>query len=158
MLLHACSSFTFVISLYLLVIMQQVIFSQWIPEVVKHCPKRPFFLVGTQIHLRSDEATIGELWKCNQVPVSQIAAEQAANELRAMKYIECSDWTLEGLTEVFDEFILQSLTRPKAPSKWSSFLHPKVAFPILRSAYMHYICLVLYSLLTICVTFRQKQD
>ncbi len=34
---------------------------KWVPEITHHCQKTPFLLVGTQIDLRDDAATIEKL-------------------------------------------------------------------------------------------------
>ena len=36
---------------------------KWVPEITHHCQKTPFLLVGTQIDLRDDAATIEKLGK-----------------------------------------------------------------------------------------------
>ena len=66
---------------------------QWVPEISHHCQKTPFLLVGTQIDLREDVATIDKLAKNKQKPLSNEAGEKLAKELRAVKYVECSALT-----------------------------------------------------------------
>merc|ERR1711992_367357 len=41
---------------------------KWVPEISHHCQKTPFLLVGTQIDLRDDAATIDKLAKNKQKP------------------------------------------------------------------------------------------
>ena len=43
---------------------------QWVPEISHHCQKTPFLLVGTQVDLRDDAATIEKLAKNKQKPIS----------------------------------------------------------------------------------------
>lgn len=43
---------------------------QWVPEITHHCQKTPFLLVGTQVDLRDDGATIEKLAKNKQKPIS----------------------------------------------------------------------------------------
>lgn len=38
---------------------------KWVPEIQHHCQKTPFLLVGTQIDLRDDAATVEKLGKWN---------------------------------------------------------------------------------------------
>ena len=45
-----------------------VLILRWVPEITHHCQKTPFLLVGTQIDLRDDAATIEKLG----VPLSSI--------------------------------------------------------------------------------------
>ena len=66
---------------------------QWVPEITHHCQKTPFLLVGTQIDLRDDAATVEKLAKNKQKPITQDAGEKLARELRAVKYVECSALT-----------------------------------------------------------------
>ena len=49
---------------------------QWVPEIMHHCPKTPFLLVGTMIDLRDDAATIEKLSKVKQKPITIEAAEK----------------------------------------------------------------------------------
>jgi len=85
---------------------------KWVPEISHHCQKTPFLLVGTQIDLREDVATIDKLAKNKQKPLSNEAGEKLAKELRAVKYVECSALTQQGLKIVFDEAILAALDPP----------------------------------------------
>ena len=66
---------------------------KWVPEITHHCQRTPFLLVGTQIDLRDDAATIDKLAKNKQKPLSLEAGEKLAKELRAVKYVECSALT-----------------------------------------------------------------
>lgn len=66
---------------------------QWVPEITHHCPRTPFLLVGTQIDLRDDVATIEKLAKNKQKPISAEQGEKLAKELKAVKYVECSALT-----------------------------------------------------------------
>ena len=68
-------------------------FFQWVPEISHHCQKTPFLLVGTQIDLRDDAATIEKLAKNKQKPLTMEMGEKLAKELRAVKYVECSALT-----------------------------------------------------------------
>lgn len=53
----------------------------------------PYLLVGTQIDLRDDTATVEKLAKNKQKPITQEQGEKLAKELRAVKYVECSALT-----------------------------------------------------------------
>lgn len=66
---------------------------QWVPEITHHCQKTPFLLVGTQIDLRDDAATIEKLAKNKQKAISGEQGEKLAKELKAVKYVECSALT-----------------------------------------------------------------
>ena len=88
-------------------------FFQWVPEISHHCQKTPFLLVGTQIDLREDAATIKKLQKNKQRPLTQEAGEKLQKDLQAVKYVECSALTQKGLKNVFDEAILAALEPPE---------------------------------------------
>ena len=62
--------------------------------------------MGTQIDLRDDAATIDKLAKNKQKPLSLEAGEKLAKKLGAVKYVECSALTQNGLSDVFDEAVL----------------------------------------------------
>ena len=90
---------------------------KWVPEITHHCQKTPFLLVGTQIDLRDDAATIEKLAKNKQRPLTQEVGDKLARELRAVRYVECSALTQKGLKNVFDEAILAALEPPEPPKK-----------------------------------------
>lgn len=71
---------------------------QWVPEITHHCQKTPFLLVGTQIDLRDDAATIEKLAKNKQKAISGEQGEKLAKELKAVKYVECSALTQVSYT------------------------------------------------------------
>lgn len=77
---------------------------QWVPEITHHCQKTPFLLVGTQIDLRDDAATVEKLAKNKQKPITYESGEKLAKELKAVKYVECS-----ALTQVRLSFRCPSL-------------------------------------------------
>ncbi|KAJ3193281.1 Rho GTPase, partial [Irineochytrium annulatum] len=89
---------------------------KWFPEVRHHCPGVPCIIVGTQVDLRDDPATIEKISRNRQKPVASDAGERLARELGAVKYLECSALTQKGLKNVFDEAIIAAL-EPPAPKK-----------------------------------------
>ncbi|THD24660.1 Cell division control protein 42 [Fasciola hepatica] len=89
---------------------------KWVPEVRHHCPKVPFLLVGTQVDLRDDGATINSLRNNKQKVMSLADGERLARDVKAVKYVECSALTQKGLKNVLDEAILAALDPPKETS------------------------------------------
>uniref|UniRef100_A0A669CKT4 Uncharacterized protein n=1 Tax=Oreochromis niloticus TaxID=8128 RepID=A0A669CKT4_ORENI len=94
-----------------------LIFPQWVPEISLHCPGTPFLLVGTQVHLRDDSDTLEKLANKKQQAVTFKSGEKLARNLKAVKYIECSAETQEGLKYVFDEAVLAVLEPPDTKPK-----------------------------------------
>ena len=85
---------------------------KWLPEVQHHCPGVRCLVVGTQIDLRTDEATKAKLAEKRLVPVKKDDAKEWVAQLRREQYrslgdyVECSALTQEGLKNVFDEVML----------------------------------------------------
>lgn len=90
---------------------------KWVPEITHHCPCTPFLLVGTKVDLREDATTVEKLVVDHQRPIGQEEGEKLAMELKAVKYVECSALTEEGVTNVFDEAILAALESSKLKKK-----------------------------------------
>merc|ERR1712080_475366 len=81
----------------------------WIPEITHHRPNTPFLLVGTQTDLRTDVMVVDKLAERNENPLSLELGESLAKEVGAVKYLECSALTKEGVKDVFEEAIVAAL-------------------------------------------------
>jgi len=79
--------------------------SKWYPEVNHHAPDTAKLLVGTKLDLREDQPTVARLRERRMEPINYAQGVQMAKEIRAVKYIECSALTQQGLKSVFDEAI-----------------------------------------------------
>jgi len=90
---------------------------KWYEEIKHHAPSVPFIIVGTQIDLRDDRATIEKLARNRQKPSTFESGEKLARELKATKYVECSALTQVGLKNVFDEAILATLDTPTTKTR-----------------------------------------
>ncbi|OMH79724.1 Cell division control protein 42 [Zancudomyces culisetae] len=90
---------------------------KWIPEIRHHCPGVPCLIVGTQVDLRDDPATIEKLNLQRQRPLTPEQGEKFARDLGAVKYVECSALTQKGLKNVFDEAIVAALEPPATKKK-----------------------------------------
>jgi Ras-related C3 botulinum toxin substrate 1 len=86
--------------------------SKWWPEVQHHAPGVPIILVGTKADLRNDQSMIAQLQAKGLHVISDDEAQQRAKEIGAVKYLECSALTQEGLKTVFDEAIRAALIKP----------------------------------------------
>ncbi|KAM3596155.1 uncharacterized protein V6R79_009322 [Siganus canaliculatus] len=87
---------------------------KWVPEISHHCPRTPFLLVGTHVDLRDDSNTLA---KNKQQVLTYEDGEKMAQELKAVKYVECSALTQIGLKNVFDEAIRTALEPPDTKPK-----------------------------------------
>jgi len=90
---------------------------KWIKEIEYHRPKTPFILVGLQTDLRQDQATLNELAKYKQEPITAHQGKKLAEKIKAVKYVECSALTQEGVKEVFDEAIMAVLSSSSTKCK-----------------------------------------
>ena len=86
---------------------------KWFPEIRHHCPNVPCIIVGTQMDLREDKATLEKLAKNKQKPIATKDGESLAQSLNAVTYIECSAYKQKNVKDVFDEAIIAVLERPK---------------------------------------------
>uniref|UniRef100_A0A6B2LJP7 Uncharacterized protein n=1 Tax=Arcella intermedia TaxID=1963864 RepID=A0A6B2LJP7_9EUKA len=91
--------------------------SKWIPEVRHHCPETPFVVVGSKADLREDEETVMRLKEKNLEMVSYLEGFNFAKEVKAVKYLEVSARTQEGLKALFDEAIRVVLNKNNKPKK-----------------------------------------
>ncbi|GFR12379.1 ras-like GTP-binding protein Rho1 [Trichonephila clavata] len=82
---------------------------KWYPEIKKYIPNAPIVLVGNKMDLRSDENTINELASKSLKPVSFEQGKEAAEKIKAVKYIECSAKNGDAVKEVFKTAAAASL-------------------------------------------------
>ncbi|XP_054430276.1 rho-related GTP-binding protein RhoG-like [Pteronotus mesoamericanus] len=78
---------------------------KWHPEVSRHCPNVPVLLVGTKRDLRSDLETVKKLKEQSLVPTTPQQGTSLAKQVGAVKYLECSALTQDGVQEVFLEAV-----------------------------------------------------
>ncbi|XP_015226211.1 PREDICTED: cell division control protein 42 homolog [Cyprinodon variegatus] len=91
--------------------------TKWVPEISLHCPHTPFLLVGTQTDLREDRTTVKNLEKNKQQPIYPEDGKKLAQEVGAVKYVECSMVKQEGVKMVSEQAILAALEPPKVKTK-----------------------------------------
>jgi GTPase SAR1 family protein len=70
--------------------------------------------VGTKSDLRNDQSMIQQLSAKGMSIIKPEEATARGDEIGAVKYLECSALTQEGLKNVFDEAIRAALNKPKA--------------------------------------------
>jgi len=93
---------------------------KWIPELCHYSKNTPLILVGTKSDVRSDTAAIQKLPKAGKRLLSEEEGWSLAREIKAVKYMECSALTRQGLKNVFDEAISITLFGLKANKKKKS--------------------------------------
>jgi Ras-related C3 botulinum toxin substrate 1 len=89
----------------------------WIAEINHYCPNIPYILVGTKLDLREETTTIERLAENHLTPISHQQGMQLAKEIGAVKYMECSALTHEGVKAVFEEAIRTALFPPEIKVK-----------------------------------------
>ncbi|CAO4383910.1 Protein CBR-MIG-2 [Caenorhabditis briggsae] len=93
--------------------------SKWIPEIRQHCPDAPVILVGTKLDLRDEPEPMRVLQAEGKSPISKAQGLKMAQKIKAIKYLECSALTQQGLTQVFEDAV-RSILHPKPQKKKKS--------------------------------------
>lgn len=75
---------------------------KWVEEATRLCPGVPIILVGLKKDLREDPVAIEEQRKKSLRFVSPQEGDQAAKEIGARRYLECSSLSGEGVDDVFE--------------------------------------------------------
>ncbi|GAK66918.1 small GTPase-binding protein [Moesziomyces antarcticus] len=90
---------------------------KWISEVLHFCQNLPIILVGCKKDLRHDPKIVDELRKTSQRPVSAEEGMAVAQKIGAVRYLECSAKTGEGVREVFEHATRAALVQRSRGSK-----------------------------------------
>ncbi|KAJ1347952.1 Rho GTPase protein rac1 [Parelaphostrongylus tenuis] len=85
--------------------------TKWIPEIRQHCPDAPILLVGTKLDLR-DEANPRTDSTEERPPITKSQGQKCAQKIKAIKYLECSALTQQGLKQVFEDAV-RAVINPK---------------------------------------------
>ena len=67
---------------------------KWISEIRYYCPSKPYILVGLQSDLRGNRDVVDSLAKEKERPIEALKAEKLAKSIGAVKYMECSAFTM----------------------------------------------------------------
>jgi len=93
------------------------VINKWEPEIAANVsPRPPIILVGTKADLKGNATAIASLTSANEEPIATEMGEQMKQEIGALRYLECSALTQEGLARVFDEAVRLALD-PPSPDK-----------------------------------------
>lgn len=87
--------------------------TKWWPEISHHAPSTTLVLVGTKLDLREDGATVQKLRERRMSPISYGQGLSMSRDIGAVKYLECSALTQNGLKNIFDEAIRAVLSPPQ---------------------------------------------
>lgn len=79
-----------------------------------------FILVGTKSDLRNDFETLQTLESKSQKPITYYQGMSLAQEIGAIKYLECSALTHERVDEIFQKAIQTVLKKNLQKNKQSS--------------------------------------
>jgi len=117
--------------------------SKWHPEICHYAPGVPILLVGNKIDLRSDFSALERLMARKMTAITAEQGHALAKEIGAIKYVENSALTHEGVKAVFDEAIRATLSpaamKKKKKGGWawggsSSSEKPKPIPPVMPRA------------------------
>ncbi|XP_071951616.1 rho-related protein rac1A-like [Antedon mediterranea] len=86
--------------------------THWCNELSRSAPGVPHLLVGTKIDLREDAEVINRLKRKGQKVYRKEDGERLASKIGAVKYMECSALTQEGLDMVFEEAVRSIVNQP----------------------------------------------
>jgi len=90
---------------------------KWYPEVMHHCPTAQVVLIGTKMDLRDDKDTVQDLEESGLKMITHENGEVLAGEIKALKYLECSALTMDGVKDVFNFAIKSKVSQSKSVGK-----------------------------------------
>ncbi|PIC31510.1 hypothetical protein B9Z55_012190 [Caenorhabditis nigoni] len=93
------------------------VLEKWHPEIQHFLPNIPIILVATKKDLRDDEEIVSELKRRRQMPVRWEQGLEVAHRIGAIAYFECSAKLREGVKEIFDKAVRETLRSEKKPKK-----------------------------------------
>lgn len=86
------------------------ILSKWHTELKWYCPKVPVVLVGLKKDLRTEAARHSDIANANDAHfVSYEEGKKMAEQIGVADFLECSSLKQEGVTEIFDSAIENTL-------------------------------------------------
>ncbi|BEI80531.1 hypothetical protein CcaverHIS002_0110600 [Cutaneotrichosporon cavernicola] len=93
------------------------VYDKWYPEMSHFCEGVPLLLICTKTDLRNDPTTKSLMAAQGVTPVTSAEGEKVAKEIGARRYLECSAKEGQGVKEVFDTAIRESLRKGAAVTR-----------------------------------------
>jgi len=90
--------------------------AKWYPELQHHAPGVPILLVGTKLDMIHDVAAVQKLTSMGGHYIKEDEAQGMAKTIGAVKALQCSALTQDGLKTVFDDAIRAAMDKHKKPS------------------------------------------
>jgi GTPase SAR1 family protein len=84
-------------------------------QIKHHCPNTPFLLVGTKLDLRNDADTLARLQEKKLAPITTEQGTAMANQIGAVKYLECSALNQTGYADFLPLSLFFFLPFPSRP-------------------------------------------
>ncbi|KAJ1561119.1 GTP-binding protein Rho1 [Nowakowskiella sp. JEL0078] len=88
------------------------VIEKWIGEIKHFCNGIPILLVGCKKDLRNDPIIISNCARYGRTPVNNKEGLEVAQKIGAVRYLECSAKTGEGVNEILEFATRASLTKP----------------------------------------------
>ncbi|XP_067911115.1 rho-related GTP-binding protein RhoF isoform X5 [Heterodontus francisci] len=76
---------------------------KWVPEVNHFCKEVPMLLIGCKTDLRMDKERLRRLRAAQLEPITYNEGEEAARQINAVMYLECSAKFRENIEDIFKE-------------------------------------------------------
>ena len=87
--------------------------TKWNPEVNFYVPNPKVILVGLKTDLRNDKEVVERLKKIHESPSSFEKGVELAKNISALKYMECSSLTGEGVHNIIKECLFVHVSKEK---------------------------------------------
>ena len=91
--------------------------TKWKPEIRHYCKEVPILLLGTKLDLREDKETIERLRTNQLTPITYPKGLALAKDVGAVKYLECSAKTNQGVQQAFETAIELAIYPPAPPKR-----------------------------------------